>query len=226
MKPFEAQSRARHEFGPAARAREETRDAWRFQWLEDLVLDMRRAMRSLRRSPALALTAIGCLALGIGANTLIFSLVHAILLRSLPYPDAGRLVMVRFSPPNQPNQKLGTNPPEYFRTLRIPLLRGREFSPADSADSRPVAVSALSFQIRIPLGTESKQACCTIRCVKLSALPAMSARTATLRARAATLCSPRAIAPKDGYDTEPGCPGGLLHRSDRRRSHGSCAGAS
>ena len=114
MKPFEAQSRACREFGPAARAREETRDAWRFQWLEDLVLDMRRALRSLRRSPALALTAIGCLALGIGANTLIFSLVHAILLRSLPYPDPGRLVMVRFSPPNQPNQKLGTNPGSYF----------------------------------------------------------------------------------------------------------------
>lgn len=114
MKPFEAQSRACREFGPAARVREETRDAWRFQWLEDLVLDMRRALRSLRRSPALALTAIGCLALGIGANTLIFSLVHAILLRSLPYPDPGRLVMVRFSPPNQPNQKLGTNPGSYF----------------------------------------------------------------------------------------------------------------
>jgi len=83
-------------------------------WFEGILGDLRHAARSFRRSPAFALTALGCLALGIGANILIFSLVNAILVRSLPYPDADRLAMVRFTPPNQPDQKLGTNAGVYF----------------------------------------------------------------------------------------------------------------
>ena len=82
--------------------------------LDGLFFDLHHVVRSLRRSPVFALTALGCLALGIGANVLIFSLVDAILLKSLPYPNASRLAMVRFSPPNQPGQKLGTNSGSYF----------------------------------------------------------------------------------------------------------------
>lgn len=84
------------------------------RFFENLLADLKQAMRSFRRSPAFSLTAIACLALGIGANALIFSLVNAILLRSLPFPDAGRLVLVRFTPPQQPDQKLGTNSGSYF----------------------------------------------------------------------------------------------------------------
>ena len=72
------------------------------------------AVRAFGRRPAFALTAIGCLALGIGANALIFSLVNAAFLRPLPYPNADRIAMVRFTPPNQPDQKLGTNSGGYF----------------------------------------------------------------------------------------------------------------
>src|SRR5579872_962687 len=110
----EALAQARREFGSGSRVREDVRAAWQFQWLEDLFTDLRHAARTFRKSPAFTLTALGCLALGIGANTLIFSLVHAILLRSLPYPDADRIVMVRFAPPSQPDQRLGTNPGSYF----------------------------------------------------------------------------------------------------------------
>src|SRR6185295_13371130 len=85
-----------------------------FQWFEGMMVDLRYAFRSFRRSPVFTLAALGCLALGIGANILIFSLVNAILVRSLPYPDADRLAMVRFTPPNQPDQKLGTNSGSYF----------------------------------------------------------------------------------------------------------------
>jgi len=84
------------------------------QWLDGILADLRYAARSFRRSPVFALTAFGCLGLGIGANILIFSLVNAILLRSLPYPNADRLAMVRFTPPNQPDQKLGSNSGSYF----------------------------------------------------------------------------------------------------------------
>jgi len=105
--------------------------------------DLRYAARSFRRNPAITLTALACLTLGIGANALIFSLVNAILVRSLPYPNADRLVMVRFSPPNQPEQKLGTNAGGYFLVRerskvfeRMGALRLTGFSvAANSADS-------------------------------------------------------------------------------------------
>jgi MacB-like periplasmic core domain len=84
------------------------------QWLEEILVDLRHSVRAFRRNPVFVLAALGCLALGIGANILIFSLVNSILLRSLPYPNADQLAMVRFTPPNQPDQKLGTNPGSYF----------------------------------------------------------------------------------------------------------------
>src|SRR5205823_3900271 len=70
----EALSRARREFGSAVRMREETRAAWQVKWMEDLVSDLRYALRCLRRNPAFAAAAIFSLALGIGANTTMFSL--------------------------------------------------------------------------------------------------------------------------------------------------------
>jgi predicted permease len=114
MSKRDATIQARREFGSGARLREESRAAWQFQWFEDLLADLRHAARTFRKNPAFTLTALGCLALGIGANTLIFSLVHAILLSPLPYPEADRVVMVRFTPPNRPDERLGTNPGSYF----------------------------------------------------------------------------------------------------------------
>ncbi|HET9359818.1 MAG TPA: ABC transporter permease [Vicinamibacterales bacterium] len=110
----EARLRAVAEFGSRTRVAEESRAAWQFRWLEDVVADGSYALRAFRRRPTFALAAIACLALGIGANALIFSLVNAAFLRPLPYPDADRIAMVRFTPPNQPDEKLGTNSGGYF----------------------------------------------------------------------------------------------------------------
>ena len=87
--------RATREFGHATVIREEMREAWQFQWLERLRRDIAYAARSLARTPAFAITAIACLALGIGANTAIFTVTSALLLRPFPYSDPQRLLSVR-----------------------------------------------------------------------------------------------------------------------------------
>jgi predicted permease len=74
-----ALAQARREFGSAARMSEDSRSAWQIGWLEDLASDLRYATRAFRRDPVFALTAIACLALGIGANTTIFSLTMEML---------------------------------------------------------------------------------------------------------------------------------------------------
>jgi macrolide transport system ATP-binding/permease protein len=80
----EALRRARAEFGSVRLAREDSREAWQFQWLEHLVMDARVGLRMLWRSPGFSVLAILCLTLGIGANAAVFSWAEGILFR--PYP--------------------------------------------------------------------------------------------------------------------------------------------
>ena len=97
--PKQAQAAARREFGNVSLAAEVTRDAWGRRWLEDLLADLRFGLRVLRKNPIF--TAIGLLtiAIGIGANAAVFSVVNSVLLKPLNYPKAGELVALHLTAP-------------------------------------------------------------------------------------------------------------------------------
>ncbi|MEO8452165.1 MAG: ABC transporter permease, partial [Gemmatimonadota bacterium] len=82
----------RRAMGNATWMREESRGIWIWPWLDQLLQDIRYALRSARRSPAFSLGVIAITALGIGATTTMFSVVDGVLLRPLPYPAAKRLI--------------------------------------------------------------------------------------------------------------------------------------
>ena len=96
----EARRQALIRFGGAEQIRQAHRERRTFRWLEGFLQDVRYGLRSLRRTPGFTLTAVLTLGLGIGACTSIFSLVNAVLIRSLPYGDPERLVYLFAPNPN------------------------------------------------------------------------------------------------------------------------------
>ncbi len=94
MAPEEARDAARREFGNRTVVHERSYQSWQFPVFEPLLQDLRYGLRGIVKAPAVSLLMILTLAVGIGANTAIFSFVNAVLLRPLPYPSAGRLAIL------------------------------------------------------------------------------------------------------------------------------------
>jgi predicted permease len=111
-----ARAAAEREMGNLPLAKDVTRETWGWVWLERLGQDVRYALRQMRRSPGFAATAVGTLALGIGAAAAMFTVVDHVLLRTLPYKDAGRLVQL---------QEGGRDAKTFFNTPWVDLAQWR-----------------------------------------------------------------------------------------------------
>ena len=114
MDPEEAAWAARRQLGNRTAITEETRWLWSLRWLDDAAQDVRIAARSLRRTPVFTAVAVLTLALGVGANSAVFSVVRGALLRPLPFHDPGRLLLLSYQ------QRIGA-------TWGVPGLLDRHF---------------------------------------------------------------------------------------------------
>ena len=101
MAPDEARRQAMLAFGNVALAKEDTRRVWVWAWLDEARQDLRYAARTLLKNPAFTTTAAATLALAIGANTTMFSVLNAVLLRPLPYRSSEQLAMLWTEDPTQ-----------------------------------------------------------------------------------------------------------------------------
>ena len=113
LSPKEAHNAAQRRFGNDLLLREQSRDLWGWNWLENLAQDVRYGVRMLARNPGFTTVAVVTLALGIGANTTIFSLADALLLRPFPVRDPGRLVSLLRQKEDQSDYYSSFSYPDY-----------------------------------------------------------------------------------------------------------------
>ena len=102
MPRVEAERSARREFGNVTLMSERSREVWQWQRVESLLADLKHVFRRLGRSPGFAITVVLTLAVGIGANTAVFSVLDGVLLRPLPYPEPEQLVSLHLNAPGAP----------------------------------------------------------------------------------------------------------------------------
>ncbi|WP_446744458.1 ADOP family duplicated permease [Silvibacterium acidisoli] len=98
----DAECMARREFGNVTLLEERSRESWQWLWLESLLADLRHICRRLCRTPGFSITVLLTLAIGIGANTAVFSVLNRVLLQPLPYPQPQQLVSLRLNAPGAP----------------------------------------------------------------------------------------------------------------------------
>jgi putative ABC transport system permease protein len=118
VSPEDARYAARRQFGNQTLLQEVSRDMWSFRYLETLAQDLRFCLRMMSKNPGFTAMAVLTLALGIGANTAMFSVVDAVLIRPLPYLDAGRLAMIWDDTGQTGESKFFSTPAEWHEWRR------------------------------------------------------------------------------------------------------------
>jgi predicted permease len=114
MPPDQARYEAQKRFGNTTMVKHDAREADIIGWLDEAARDFRHALRMLQRSPGFTAVAVLTLALGIGANTAIFSVIDSVLFRPLPYHEPGQLVMVWENNSQHPNPHNTVSPPNFL----------------------------------------------------------------------------------------------------------------
>ncbi|HYL95319.1 MAG TPA: ABC transporter permease, partial [Terriglobales bacterium] len=164
MGPEQARRQAVLAFGGLEGVKENCRDQWGARLLDSTAKDVHYAFRGFRKNPVFTLAAVCTIALGIGATTAVFSVVDRILFRSLPYPQAERLVSVGITAPIENNEfMLGANY-AFWREARLPFTAITSMTAFDSAasgcdltESHPLRVNCLevesNFLSTLGLGT-------------------------------------------------------------------------
>jgi putative ABC transport system permease protein len=157
--PEDAARAARLQAGGIAQGLEALRDQRGLPWLDDLARDLRHGLRTLRRSPGFTTVALLTLALGIGANTAIFSLVNGVILRPLPYPNPEQLMYITTQFSGLGFLQFWVSPPEYreFRELNQSFAAVGAYTTGEvnlTAGDRPLRVrsAAVDEQLLNALG--------------------------------------------------------------------------
>ena len=145
LSPEDARRAARRSFGGVTQTKEVYRQVRSFMWLHDLRRDLRYAVRMLRRAPVSTAVALLTLALGIGANTAIFSIVNSVLLRPLDYPRPEQLMHLTTQFPALGLTHFALSPPEYFELREL----NRSFSNVGVYRTREVNLTAGDRPVRV-----------------------------------------------------------------------------
>jgi len=147
MSEADARYAARRAFGSVTRIQEDVRAIWTRRWIDEIVQDVRYALRTLRKAPGFTTVAVLTLALGIGANTAMFSVIHAVILQPLayPHPEQLRFLTTRFERPGQSP----VSAPEYVEFTEI----NHSFSVVGAFAIGEVNLAALDRPRRVTVAT-------------------------------------------------------------------------
>jgi predicted permease len=153
LSPENARYAARRALGNAALIREQTHEAWGWATLERLWQDVRFALRQFRRSPRFALVCVMTLALGIGAQTTIYSVVHAVLIDPYPYRGAMRMVHLHLYDKDPAPYDLALDGPQFVQFAKSPVLDG-----AVAEDVYTMALTGAELPEQLQVGRMSPNA--------------------------------------------------------------------